>query len=276
MPDYYIFHQNMRVYGGGNAERNEVFNDAMMEISSELDKDQVVVAGFTEIMNFGATVDALGVVAAHLDVNLRDPLFFACGITAFKNESPEYVAIAMHKNFSRQIGGRVLLTRPDPYSKPQWTCFSETDLGIQSIPKGIVPDSRGLAYVGGRFKNKYMIVGFMHNMYNLGDRSSAFQALSNMINLIWAEHSTWANTATIFGGDFNVDPRDITSSVHTIKAVDNNNNAIPTTKHHTYDFWISSANIPNGNAFVDQQTRNVGNGLSDHAGIRLLLPLNLL
>ena len=276
MPNYYLFHQNMRVYGGGNAERNEVFNEAMMDISSDLDKDQVAVAGFTEIMNFGASVDTLDMIAHHLDVNLTKPLFFACGITAFKSDSPEYVAISVHKAFSIQIAGRVLLLEQPSSNRPKWTCVPSTELKVATVPDNLSPDSRGLAYVGGKFQGKYLIVGFMHNMYNLGDRSSAFQALSDMIQLIWDKHSEWDGYMTIFGGDFNVEPRDNLPSAYTVYATNNNNEPVNTTKHHPYDYWIASKQISKNNAYVYTETRDVPSGLSDHGGISLKLPMNQL
>ena len=50
-----------------------------------------------------------------------------------------------------------------------------------------------------------------------------------MIDLIWEKHSTWDHAPTFFGGDFNVEARNVTSSVQAIYPCDNNNNAIPTT-----------------------------------------------
>jgi len=278
MPDYYIFHQNLRVFGGKSTSRNDTFNGAMMDICTKFNLGKVAVAGFTEVMGTGS-LDALANMSDLLDSDLTKPILFACGFTAIKNEDPEYIAISTNKEFKIEIAGRVLRVRPNAYADAKWTCYSAGDLSLGDFPNNTVPDSRGLAYLGGTLKDtnsktKRVIVGFMHNMYGLGDRSEAFTALEKIKQLVWAKHSL-PNVVTIFGGDFNVAPRDTKGGSHTICAMEIDGvTPTPTTKHHAYDFWLSSFNIPNSNAKVFAETRDVTLGLSDHAGVALLLPLD--
>lgn len=270
MAKYHVFHQNMRVFGGGSYSRNEAFEGAMEEISSDLGNSRrVLVAGYTEVMN-GKTASALTDISVSLDPALTKPLLFAVGITAFKASNPEFVAISLFKTFKLIDMGRVLRLG-SIYKAPRWVCISSGDLDITAMPDEAVPDSRGMAYVYGSFQGQSIVVGFMHNLYNLGDRSGSFQAIGGMTNLIRKRHGLGSDVPIIFGGDFNVKPRDNIGGVNAAYAEDDNK-PVNTTSHHAYDFWITTTVIDNDRAFVHAETRNVSEGLSDHAGISLELP----
>jgi endonuclease/exonuclease/phosphatase family metal-dependent hydrolase len=55
-------------------------------------------------------------------------------------------------------------------------------------------------------------------------------------------------------------------------AVDGMGNLINTTVSNCYDYWFTASNVASANAQVHTDTRGVGAGLSDHAGVTLRLP----
>ncbi len=282
---FHIFHQNMMVFGGGSSDRNEAFKTQMWNISIALGSSRVLVAGFTEIVNDGKTMDAIKAIAVKLDPGLTSNQAFACGITACnKKQIPEYVIISIFNSafkgaFALKISGRVLLVLNNQARKV-WQCFPSTELAIDQMPKNFVPDSRGVAYVGGTYQGKDMIIGFMHNMYGEGDRFGGFQSLDDTAALIRVKHTDagWGDKDVFIGGDFNVDPRPIKqdSQLWTICARTDPTNAesaaVVTTSHHAYDFWLSTYFLTADYANVWTQTRNKSNHLSDHAGVSLKLP----
>jgi len=278
MPTQYsIFHQNMRVFGGGSALRNVGYDDAMSEISSDLGVNQrILVAGFTEINNCNSTAAPLEDFALTLDPGLTKVYHFAIGVTALnKTKTPEYIAIALYKEVSLNSWGRVLRN-----SDKTWKIYHQDNTLL--MPNGDwAADSRGLAYVAITFKGTKMIIGFIHNMYNLGDRSGAFTAIPKMADEIRkTEGGAWTQAPIYIGGDFNVAPRTFSSraNMSAVYAEDAHNNPENTTSSNAYDFWLYKADptavvhVDNNDAQVHTETRDVPNGLSDHAGISLKLP----
>jgi hypothetical protein len=281
---FHLFHQNMMVFGGGASVRNEAFKKKMWDISQAIGSDRILVAGFTEIINDGKTLEAIKEIAIKLDPGLTVNQAFACGQTALNQKQiPEYIIISAFNSpfkgtFTLKISGRVLLV--SNLNKKSWQCFPSTELAIDAMPKNFVPDSRGVAYVGGTYQGKDMIVGFMHNMYGEGDRSGGFQSLDVVSGLIREKHKDggWGDKDVFIGGDFNVQPRAIRSdsTLWTICArVDPNDgesDPVSTTSTHPYDFWLSTYFLTPDYAKVWTQTRDKSNNLSDHAGITLKLP----
>lgn len=265
---YYLFHQNMRVYGGGSVDRNDAFRQAFSEISDDIGHtSRILVAGFTEVMNSKVCAKELPGLALKLDPALKTTYFLACGITALtRTLVPEYVAISTYSTFKVGIMGRVLKK-----ADKSWGCWSSDDGPVGELPSGLAADVRGLGYVGGTHNGKSLIVGYMHNMYNLGERSTYFQSLPKMMQLIKAKHPDWDKVPIVFGGDFNLPPRAISrrSETYTICARDASDEPINTTSKHAYDYWISDRDIAAESAEVFEQTRDVGEGISDHAGIGL-------
>jgi hypothetical protein len=279
---YHIFHQNLRVFGGRSLDRNEAFADAMEDISDDLgSSDRVLVAGFTEVMNAGAG-DALAEMATALDQGLQVPYLFACGVTAV-GAKPEYVAISVFKGstvqFEVEYAGKVL-RRADK----KWQCFASTDCDISKLPTkaDLEADVRGLAYVvgtikGGAYHGKQMVMGFMHNMYNLGERSIYYSSLTEIAAQIYSKHSLANTVKCFFGGDFNLEPHNIRSRKGpTLYSVFEQTGTKPTktTVKNAYDFWLTNMqNVSNTLAKVWTITRSVQGGLSDHAAISLQLPM---
>jgi hypothetical protein len=279
---FHIFHQNMRVFGGGSAARNLAFTNAVASVSASIGVDRIAVAGYTEVMNARAARNAIAGISATLDSRLTRTNYYLCGRTALGGR--EYIVISIYTspnlalmptNFNPAANGRVLMV--NTLNGLQWQCFDSNDLDILTMPQNGIADSRGLAYVVGTFTSggaaQNMVVGFIHNMYNLGNRSGAFQSLAVMMARIRARYNLAGNVPIIFGGDFNVGPRHLSRNlqIYTIYQA-NGGGPVNTTSSNAYDFWVSNANIGNNNATVYPQTRNVPLKLSDHAGIGLQLP----
>lgn len=266
MPNFYIFHQNLRVFGGGTDDRNDPFEDACQDISDALGSDRVIVAGFTEVMNDGATVTAIRRIAQNLDPGLRKPTLFATGKTAVGG-TMEWVAISTAASFTQQIAGKVL-----KMGDGSWRAYPTTQLAPELLPNdNFAADVRGLAYVGGTFNGQSILIGFIHNNYTLGEPTTIYRALPKMVEAIGAVHAGWDNVPRYLGGDFNIEPDNINVEYQALYARDEDGLAIPTTFHHPYDFWVTNDdNLNDGDVEVFTQTRWENNPkLSDHAGVGL-------
>lgn len=263
---YWLFHQNLRVFCGTNARRNTAFEDAMNTISTELDQDRVIVAGFTEVMNNQTTQTPLRRIAQELDPSLRTPILFAVGTTAVGNQT-EWVGISAHVNFGIQISGKVL-----KLTNNTWQAYPTTNqLPSDQMPNGqFAADVRGLAYIGGTFGQRRMIVGFIHNNYTLGVPSTIYRALPQMVAAIKAAHQGWNQVPHYLGGDFNIEPDDIAANYRAVYAA-TDEGPIKTTWHHTYDYWITSdPNLTENEAEIFKESRwENDSDLSDHAGVAL-------
>ncbi|HLO04709.1 MAG TPA: hypothetical protein VK191_16510 [Symbiobacteriaceae bacterium] len=267
MPNYYVFHQNLRVFAGTNARRNTAFEDAMDTISTDIGSDRVLVAGFTEVMNNQNTRTPLRRIAQELDAALRTPILFATGTTAVGNQT-EWVGISTHTNFTVQISGKVL-----KQTNNTWQAYPVTpQLPADQMPPGnFAADVRGLAYVGGTIGNQRLLFGFIHNNYTLGEPSTIYRALPQMVTAIGQAHQGWDQVTRYLGGDFNIRPDDIGVGYRAVYATDEDMGEIKTTWYHTYDYWITNnGNIDTGQAEVFTASRWENDpDLSDHAGVGL-------
>jgi endonuclease/exonuclease/phosphatase family metal-dependent hydrolase len=123
------------------------------------------------------------------------------------------------------------------------------------------------------------LIGFMHNMYNLGNKSSAYTNLGTMAdNARNAIGGGYAGAEVIIGGDFNLAPRNpkrprgATLFLYPRAARVGGGTVgayINTTAANPYDFWaISNGGRTDAHVRVRTQTRVPH--CSDHAGITLL------
>lgn len=272
---YHLFHQNMRVFGGGSIQRNNAWEKAMQYIHLGTAKDRVLIAGWTEVMNAGLTKESLTKIAVKLDAGLTTTVLFACGITCGKSSEPEFVGISISEAFKPEFSGRVLRTSD---VKAPWICVTSKMCEIEKWPAKLplAADARGLCYVGGSHKGKQMVLGFMHNMYNLGDRSMPDTKTQAMEKLIRKAHGLGENIPFYFGGDWNAEPHEkSTSSRQTMSAVYGKTGkkpAVTTTGNHIYDYWLTNHPMASSQAKVHTATMDVEGNLSDHAGVSLKLP----
>jgi hypothetical protein len=276
-----IFHQNMRTFGGGAPGRNAAYTAALTAINAATGP-VYLAAGFTEITNPNAPLrGVLAGLAATLDPGLTRHLIVEVGTTALGMR--EFIGIAWDPlaGLAVQHAGHVLR---DPVNK-SWRAY-DTPLGVGAIPNNTIPlpggvalgaDQRGLAYIAGIrvWDGNPYVLGFMHNMYALGDRTAAFGGLPYMADLArQAAGGGYVGAEVIVGGDFNVDPRNpkrARGAAFTMvfrAARDAFGALIPTTAVNTYDYWVvSNAGIADADASVYANTRVAL--ASDHAGITL-------
>lgn len=274
--NYHLFHQNMRVFGGGSILRNNVWENAMQYVKLGTATDRVLIAGWTEVMNAKHSKEPLAKIAVKLDVDLTSTLLFACGITCGKANDPEFVGISVSKAFKLEFYGRVLRTSDN---KAPWVCVTSQMCEIEQWPAklALAADARGLGYVGGSYKGQKMVMGFMHNMYTLGDRSLPYSKTQEMEKLIRKTHGLAENVSVYFGGDWNVKPPPKESSKHAASRQKMNvicektgdKPTSTTTGNHTYDYFLTSKSMTNPNAQVHTATKDVKAKLSDHAAVSM-------
>jgi len=210
MPSVFL-HQNMRVFGGAALVRNAAYNGAFARINqAAAAAGPISVMGFTEIVNAGAALGALGALAGVLAPGSAC-VAVACGITALAN-GPEFVGIATAPGFAILSVGRIVLQ--------DWqgrvTLFHDIApavpppaLWASSAPAQATPDYRGVVYVvvlpvGGGVS---FAVGFLHNMYTRdNERALVMEQIPQMLRLMAGDPAGPAHV--YLGGDFNVPPQD--------------------------------------------------------------------
>jgi hypothetical protein len=272
-----LFHQNMRVFGGGSAPRNAVFNARFAQINA-ITGANYGVAGFTEITNWNRALVQLPLLAASLDAGLTDITIVKVGMSALG--TAEYLGIIWDPNFLTALFAGQVLKHPVTRA---WTVYRTPAAG------GIIPgqintpgavnftaDSRGPAFVAGTVGGNARIYIFFHNMYATGDRSSAFSSLPVMVDRIRAAlGAAYANASAFIGGDFNVLPRRPTNTRNAadqfplvVAAQSVGGYYTHTTNSNAYDFWLCT-----NNAFDDPDAAVYTNTrvalASDHAAIAL-------
>lgn len=265
-----LFHQNMRKYGGNSNPRNLAFATGFGQIGSAT-HEACLAAGFTELLNAGDGMHVnLSGLAQELDHNLSKFVVIWVGTTA--NNHAEFVGIATHDvAFTVSHAGHVFrnsFTKKWDLVKIPIGDLQDKPLGA---PKLFQADSRGVAFVAGTRKldAKPYIFGFMHNMYNLNERTIPFRSLGDAAKLIrqGLSFDGYAAAEVIIGGDFNVDPDDTQSLFGRCKKDGELN--VKTTEANAYDFWLVSDGNARINAHCDVHVNTRVEDASDHAGISL-------
>jgi len=216
----FLFHQNMRIFGGGTPLRTAAYANAFNSIAGALaGAGGLMVGGFTEIVNNGAAATALAGPAPNLlgNLGLQPAVIAACGMTILA-DGPEFICIGINglglvsvgRVFLQVSGNAVnLLHDVAPAVPPpaDWNTF---------VPAAATRDYRGIVYVvvtsvaSGPFA-----VGFLHNLYTFVDqRILVAGQIPAMLTAMQANPSM-GNPAVAggrghvyLGGDFNVGPTD--------------------------------------------------------------------
>ncbi|HEX3406615.1 MAG TPA: hypothetical protein VHS81_05195 [Caulobacteraceae bacterium] len=277
-----IFHQNMRTFGGGSAPRNAAFAAAFGAMAASVGGD-VVAAGFTEISNANATLRGqLLALSAVVDAGLTNLIVAQVGTSALG--LTEYVGMTWDPNyFVVSHAGMVVYDNLNRV----WTAYA-TPTPFPLVPVLTIPgapftavDSRGPGFLAGALAGGYgaVVIMFMHNMYNLGDRSTGFSALADCASNIVAQlPGGFAGARVYVGGDYNVLPRDVgkrkrnagpslqyrAARVGGVSA----GALINTTASNCYDYWLLNkpSVTPQANFRVFANSRVAL--ASDHAAIR--------
>jgi endonuclease/exonuclease/phosphatase family metal-dependent hydrolase len=275
-----LFHQNMQNYGGNSAPRNVVFAGGFGAINGATGA-VYMAAGFTELLNAGVGLHAaLPALAQVLDAGLTSFVVIEVGTTVFGRR--EFIGIAWDPwVLNVQHAGQVFR---DAVSK-EWEANNVAAGAIpanQTIPLpanlGYGADTRGPAYIAALRGVNPVVIGFMHNMYNLGDKSAAFTHLGGMMDKVRiAIGGGYAAATVVVGGDFNLAPRApkrprgaaLTLATRAARVGGGVAGAfVNTTLVNPYDYWCVSGGGDDTNAAVYVQTRVAGG--SDHAGVTLL------
>lgn len=282
-----VFHQNMRVYGGNSAIREGWYVPAFIAVGAVTPVGQSYwVAGFTEVMNAGATLRGnLGLHASLIDPALTNLFIIEVGITSVGMQR-EFIGIAYDPlSLNVQHVGQVLW---NPVNR-RWAGY-DTNPGFiinqtMLLPPGapLAADTRGLAYVAGLevATGNPFAFGFMHNMLNIGDKTSAFSSLGGMCaRMVVAMNDgnyPLATTQFYIGGDFNLRPRNPTQrggKALSAKARRVGGAVAPpaayvnTTVANPYDFWVVS-DATRTDAHVAILPQTLAANCSDHMGVRL-------
>lgn len=305
----FIFHQNMEDYGGGTAmakpphqhlTRNQRFVIDFTAIQAQVGQN-FLVAGFTELLNNNAAATGIVALAAALDPNLTRCVVIGVGITV-TGMRDEHIAIAWNPNLlTVRNAGQVIFnamlrrwechntartaTNPLPATLP----MPDVTIGRKRAPGGTeAADSRGVAYISGTYNNAERVFAFMHNMYEMGDRSSSFSSLDAMMVEL---HSTIRPASNLpdyrdyIGGDFNVPPRNPTTKrggeLEWVAAMNPDGYPIDTTRSNPYDFWLTNSGAyQTGPAprprimskHADYYYQTLDSNASDHCAVSLRFP----
>jgi hypothetical protein len=275
-----IFHQNMRMYGGGSAERNGVFAAGFAAIRAATPPGGYLAAGFTEVLNPGAPLrEELFVLAGILDPHLVGFVVIEVGTTAV-GAMREFIGIAWDlEALDVQHAGQV-------FRNPTLKIWEANNVAAGDVaanrtinlpPKlGYGADTRGPAYIAARQGGNRVVIGFMHNMFTLGDKSGPYTNLGGMMDKVRkAIGGAYAGAPVVVGGDFNLPPRPPKRErgealiLETRAARVGGGVAgayVITSLANPYDYWCVSGGGTDANARVHAETRVVPLG-SDHAGI---------
>lgn len=215
----YLFHQNMRVFGGGTGARNAAYQATFAaEVAAGgylAAVPPVWIAGFTEVTNNLTAANVfsggggLGFnLCAALGVNHVANV--ACGQTLLAN-GPEYIALGVHPACAVLAVGRIFLNA-------DWGIRLHQDISLGAappigwqnhVPAAATRDYRGLVYMivnvpNGAGGMHPIAVGFLHNLYTLeAQRILVMQNLPQMLALM-GNGAPAAPVAYYIGGDFNV------------------------------------------------------------------------
>jgi hypothetical protein len=211
-----LFHQNMRVFGGGQGNRNAAYLTAFGAISLHLNVNfrSVLVAGFTELTNNTTAVQALNVGLAGA-LGLGQVQAVNTRRTAVGGTS-DYTGIAVAAGVNILAWGRIVpvasgqgvALTPDVWD-PQTTAFANW---ASTLPPTATLDYQSLAYVvadvGATIGvNIPVAVAFLHNIFAINDNKAlVLQNLGAAASLIAQTPAMGGNGAVFTCGDFNTPP----------------------------------------------------------------------
>ncbi|WP_212005134.1 hypothetical protein [Chitinophaga sp. HK235] len=291
----YVFHQNMRNYGGsgGKVDRTARFYTAFKLIKNSF--DEIKVAGFTEVTNNSSATTGLKKLLEGLFGRIRGGHQLAvvnCGRTALGRT--EYIGYAVKKDviireFGRiyvQTGSKVVLDEAPrtPGDHPMININGKPFKDwAKTMATDALADYRVIVYGVLEFGGNQEVVGFVHNMYTLANNKMSFmQMLPSMLEAAQGDNDIYV------GGDFNVKARDIGSArrkkyYHYSKPMVGKPTGNAKKKFtgggtllsgRLYDYWFSNIEKRTENSpkpRIAPITLSVPKGLSDHCGILLEL-----
>lgn len=280
----YLFHQNMKTFGGAQPARITAYRAAFQQIRIDLGHgNRFLAAGFTEIANNQMAAQAFRGdhgLCAQLGVRYHSTIL--CGSTVLGRK--EYLVVGFHQDVQIEAIGRVFVestTRgaqsfldvsPGPLN-PGWAA---------NLPPRASGDFRGVVVARIRFQEVPSVVGFLHNVYSLDPQRSLF---AGQIPNIMGKLRAWAGLGVrvYVGGDYNVLPPPPGGTRGTARTGFAYAQALgdpgyydaTTWGRNLYDYWFTSHEridglpFPSANRETMDGAANSGNPKSDHMAIML-------
>lgn len=288
----FLFHQNMRTFGGGTAPVNAAFHTQFNAINANVVGAfgaPIALAGFTEVRNAGAAVNAFGGAGATglppgtnlctaLGVNYLTTV--NCGSSALGYE--EYVVLAA--NAPVHSVGRVSVSglNPSELIHERFGALATVlSTGMHADASG---DYRSVVYMvadlGLPGAPRRVAAAFFHNVYVQEiNRTFVMQRLPAIVKQILNDPALAGSQEVYVGGDFNVLPQNRRPlpyyAMGTVAPAFWPGTTLggTTIAGNLYDYWYANpvgGVVPTPGAF--QFTMGgPANNLSDHAGIGLLI-----
>lgn len=267
----YLFHQNLDKFGGaGDPSKIKLLTSVLTSTRMGLGS-KIMAAGFTEITNARSSLSQLPKLFGALV--LQPYVIAAVGNTAIANKD-EFISIAWNPDFLTVSSVGLVQGKSGGGFR-----FDEINYNPRQItydfPPGTLTDSRGLLYVAGTDQYRQnCVIGFMHNVYSVGNISLFPSNLGIITKYLASIHN---NAKVMLGGDFNVPPSGIINSYgHSCTALDGAGQYLNTTLSNPYDWWyvdnaspISDINASLGKAIVDTTYGPMKMFPSDHYPILL-------
>lgn len=215
----FLFHQNMRTFGGGTADRNAAYQLAFGNLAGALAvHGPIVVAGFTELTNNGGASNALRGVGAGPGINLCGALgviyraTIACRLTAVGGAF-EYIGIGTAGGAFPAIlsFGRILI-HAQGLALHLIHDIAPAGAGFANwcthLPAAASADYQGIVYMVVTINGNNVAVAYTHNIYGVNDNRSALtQNLPTAANLIRTNPAMPGPHGVVYVcGDFNCLP----------------------------------------------------------------------
>lgn len=277
----FIFHQNMRNFGGSQNDRLRSAMGVFGRVSVSCRND-IAIAGLTEITNnvtasrvvpllFRILLSSKGCPQGHSIFNI------CCGISLLSGRK-EYVSIGIHGSINVISLGRVYM---DCWRelKVDCVCMDEDYSDwCEDVPKDMSADYRCIVYTIVEINNQRIAFGFVHNIYtNKAIRAFHHIGIPQYLHKIKEGEGC---SSVYIGGDFNARPPGVSriSRRYMFYTYYNGMDVSPLSPSHKftpggtlmsgnlYDYWYSDAA---GNFLPGIHSESITEGLSDHCGISL-------
>ncbi len=302
MSGFYVVHQNIQVFAGGPPNKAITGQIIYETMASNAERggygpaEPIGVLGFTEVCNAnGGTQSSLTNIAASVFDDDALGFFIPCGQTATQVQndinahnngkektSTEYIAIYTGSGFTPEYYGNVLKDNAGIWvaticavaeNEADGNDIQDDEYvpdGItvvdQPLPSGMSADCRGVCFVAGIYNNVRHLIGFAHNVYNIGSITTLAASLGGgyILSAIKAAFAKSAQpnyynelTTIMFGGDWNTKPtaNGTRGNMFLFFAADADDDPIQTTEYHEYDYWFySTDNTENSNHFIEPES----------------------
>src|SRR5690349_12303700 len=215
----FLFHQNMRTFGGGTGARNTAYQLAFGGLAATLAvHGPIVVAGFTEITNNVTASSALSGVGAAPGINLCGAFgitfraTIACRLTAVGGQL-EYIGIGTAAApFPAILSFGRILVHAQGLALHLIHDIAPAGGGFVNwcahLPPNASADYQGIVYIVVTINGNTVAVAYTHNIFSINDNRSAItQNLPTAANLVRTNPAMPGPNGIVYVcGDFNCLP----------------------------------------------------------------------